>query len=222
MEYEKKPNNPYFIVSNQNGVHEGLSRVLLKHKQSSYRKPIRKINMHAFEDVLPMLVENNTREIILDSGCGEGESSFILANQNPDKLVISIDKSIHRLKKVRKRCENNIFIYGDCVDIWRLLLPYKERICSHYILYPNPWPKKKHLKRRWYAHPILPTCFQLSNKLIIRSNWQQYLLDFAVAAEFYGYNSEMVSYKAAYALTKFEEKYWRVGCKTFQLVVNLE
>ena len=52
---------------------------------------------------------------------------------------------------------------------------------STLFLYPNPWPKKKHLGRRWHGAPVFPALVKLGGELEMRSNWQTYLDEFALA-----------------------------------------
>jgi hypothetical protein len=73
---------------------------------------------------------------------------------------------------------------AELVDFWHCLLEYDCRVQHHYMLYPNPYPKSSRLKQRWYAHPSFPLLLHLSgDRLTVRSNWQQYLEEFALAAE---------------------------------------
>ena len=57
-------------------------------------------------------------------------------------------------------------------------------ITHHYLLYPNPYPTKARLSKRWYGHPCFPLFWTLNSHsmtTIIRSNWEQYLIEFAQA-----------------------------------------
>jgi SAM-dependent methyltransferase len=82
----------------------------------------------------------------------------------------------------------------ECVDLWRLILQYNRQeenpaahhwnIQTHYLLYPNPYPKAKRWKSRWYGHPSFPLLLQLGGDIVIRSNWETYLNEFAQAVLF--------------------------------------
>ena len=68
------------------------------------------------------------------------------------------------------------------------------KITHHYMLYPNPYPTKKRLMQRWYAHPCFPLILKLNvETMVIRSNWEVYLDEFAAAIEmandFYDHNN---------------------------------
>jgi tRNA (guanine-N7-)-methyltransferase len=85
---------------------------------------------------------------------------------------------------VQQVADNVWLVRAELVDFWHCLLEYDCRVQHHYMLYPNPYPKSSRLKQRWYAHPSFPLLLHLSgHRLTVRSNWQQYLQEFALAVE---------------------------------------
>jgi len=103
--------------------------------------------------------------VIIDSGCGVGLSSVKLAKLNPNVPVIGLDRSFVRLSKSSSNVYNSenmeatetptnlLLLRAEISDF--LLLILRERvdwvIRAHYLLYPNPYPKSKHLQRRWHG-----------------------------------------------------------------------
>ena len=88
---------------------------------------------------------------ILDIGTGYGETSIFLANKFIDKVVIScekyIDGNIALLKNIEKNKIKNIRLYnGNVYDVLQGI----DRECFDlvWIFFPDPWPKKRHAKRR--------------------------------------------------------------------------
>jgi tRNA G46 methylase TrmB len=139
----------------------------------------------AFES-LSVLIGNEDRPLVLDSGCGTGASSRILAERHPDCLVIGVDKSASRLSRggmseSPHREENVIWLRADLATFWRLAVQAGWRLAHHYLLYPNPWPKPGHLQRRWHGHPVFPVLLQLGGRLEMRCNWAVYAQEFAAA-----------------------------------------
>jgi tRNA G46 methylase TrmB len=61
------------------------------------------------------------------------------------------------------------------------MLAARIRPQRHYLLYPNPWPKKRHLGRRWHGHPVFPTIVALGGYFECRSNWRIYIDECASA-----------------------------------------
>lgn len=216
-------NNSRSVTSNQTEPHPDLLVNLIKHLNSDFERPIAEPSKYAFEEVREQLVQYQ-RPIILDSGCGVGRSSRQLANEYPDHWVIGVDQSSHRLKKGMSASQehNLIFARANLVDFWRLALNEKWRLDKHFILYPNPWPKKKHLQRRWHGHPLFPTLINLKGTLELRTNWRMYAEEFFLALDYMNYPvSEVEEFKPGVFLTPFEEKYHKSGQSLFRLTADL-
>ena len=222
--------NSRSVTSNQNGVHEDLAKVVKKHLTTEFKKPYAQFSLSTFEQlnkkVNDYLSENPTHTVILDSCCGVGESTNHLAKQNPNSLVIGIDKSEQRIEKHEHHQQsdltNLINVRGDLNDLWRLIADADWPINEHYILYPNPWPKSKHLQRRWHGAPVFNMIPKLSKVTIVRSNWQTYVEEFAVALSLCGIKAEVKEYSSSQPMTPFERKYWASGQRSYQLVTEIE
>lgn len=89
---------------------------------------------------------------ILEIGFGDGEALLEVAKNNPDKNYLGIE--VHRpgvghlLMELDKQGLNNVRIFcEDAVEVISLCIEDNslERIC---LFFPDPWPKKKHHKRR--------------------------------------------------------------------------
>ena len=220
--------NSRSIVSNQAGVHEDLDKVVNKHLKSDFKKPFAEFSLQLFADLeqqVQAFIAQGGKGVILDSCCGIGESSYHHAKSNPDYLVIGIDKSEHRLDKHdfhHDKLTNLILARGDLNDLWRLIANADWPITEHYILYPNPWPKAKHLQRRWHGAPVFSTLPKIGEALIVRSNWPIYIEEFQQALKLAGIEAEMVEYQGTEAITPFERKYWASGQKSYQVVAKLK
>ena len=206
------------VTSNQDGIHESLIETLVKHLNRDYNKPIASHSQSAFGSCCEK-ISTTERRLIMDSGCGVGMSTVILAKNNPDAWVIGIDQSAHRLaKQTNELPENCLFFQADLVDFWRLALAQRWRLAEHYILYPNPWPKASQYKRRWHAHPVFPTILNLGGDLTLRSNWDLYVLEFATTLDFLSYQaSDIEIITPDNYLTPFEKKYSESGQSLYQL-----
>ena len=57
---------------------------------------------------------------------------------------------------------NAILLRAELSDFFTLVAYESDwMVHSHYLLYPNPYPKGKHLKRRWHGHPIFPVMLSI-------------------------------------------------------------
>ena len=217
------------ITSNQTGPHDDLEKIVKRHLQSEFKKPFAPYSLATFEQlnerVAEFLDSNPNGHIILDSCCGVGESTYHHAVANPDALVIGIDKSEHRLDKQshhqEKALGNSLLVRGDLNDLWRLIADADWPISEHFILYPNPWPKSKHLQRRWHGAPVFKYVPKLGKRLTVRSNWPIYIQEFAMALALMGVKAKIESYHSDSPMTPFERKYWASGQSSTQLVATL-
>ncbi len=204
--------------------------------------------------------------VILDSGCGKGLSTISLAAKFPNIPVIGIDRSFHRLSHNRlyrnaieedndnddegdSAIDNNsqvsqkvddqqnvLFVRAELSDFWLLASQSDWIIHSHYLLYPNPYPKSKHLGRRWHCHPSFPFIIALGGTLVVRSNWDIYCremlsaLKAIVNAKAFPNVTANINDVSEYQpamdgvnkyLTHFERKYILAGVKVYELKVDL-
>ncbi|MDG4868228.1 methyltransferase domain-containing protein [Guyparkeria sp. 1SP6A2] len=209
------------VRSTQTGPHEALSQHLQRHATNRYMRPIAGYNREAFE-LVDEQAGTDGRPLILDSGCGTGDSSRSLAYLYPDHLVIGIDRSADRLSRQREITpENCMLVRADLIDFWRLANQADWRLARHYLLYPNPEPKPRHLKRRFHAHPVFPDLVALGGAFESRSNWLIYLKELAIALQYHGRPATLTPLPdTAPALTLFEQKYRASGQKLWQLRTN--
>ncbi len=207
------------VSSNQHDVHHELVSRVRHHASSAYQRPIASHSHAAFE-LSDARVRDHGGPVILDSGCGTAESTRKLAQSFPCHLVIGIDKSHVRLSRNRDqmRPENLHIVRANCIDFWRLACAARWPIERHYLLYPNPWPKAKHLNRRWHGHPVFRSLLALGGILELRSNWEIYVTEFAVALRALGFDCSGPSdYFPSDAISQFERKYRTSGHRLFQL-----
>jgi tRNA G46 methylase TrmB len=222
----KKDSNP--VTSNQIGIHEHIYPLLEKYKSTEFKKPYSEESKKSFGKITKWVSEMGNKPLILDMGCGVGESSFHLGEKYPDCLVVGIDKSIDRLERKnafkKDLSENILLVRADLIDIWRMFLDNKNKfnIKKQYILYPNPYPKKKHLKLRWYGQPVFHSIMNLNCPVEVRSNWKQYLEDFLHASIFFDFGKEckVESFIPAICITPFERKFFNSSQTLFRICVN--
>jgi tRNA (guanine-N7-)-methyltransferase len=211
------------IESNQAAPHDRLSEVVGRHLKHVSQKPFSDHTVKAFE-VAQRWLADHQGPIILDSCCGTGESTRVIAGQHPQARIIGVDKSIHRLEKHSSdQADNYLLLQADLNDFWRLARDAKWSLEKHFILYPNPYPKRKHLQRRWHAMPCFADIIGLGGELTVRSNWQIYIQEFVIALGVAGFTSECELYPRQHTtpITAFERKYWLSGQDSWQLVCNL-
>ena len=93
-----------------------------------------------------------TKDIFLEIGFGKGEHLALQAAANPDIGFIGCEPFINGVAglvtKIHEQGLKNIRIYPEDVrDILPLL--QKASLGRVFLLHPDPWPKKRHAKRRF-------------------------------------------------------------------------
>jgi tRNA G46 methylase TrmB len=226
MKIDFEPGMSSAVTSRQRTIHPGLDAAIKKHLQSRWQQPLHAASTAAFEQAAQLAGEEQLqRPLILDSGCGTGESTRAIASHESRSLVFGIDRSIHRLRKTGHAIfparENNIiWVRAELTTFWRLAVGSAWELSRHYLLYPNPYPKPSQLGRRWHAHPVFPVLLALGGELELRCNWSIYALEFARAIEYVtGVAVPVKPFKAVHPLSSFERKYSASDLQLFQLKV---
>ncbi|MFU8832646.1 MAG: SAM-dependent methyltransferase [Wenzhouxiangella sp.] len=207
-------------VSSQSGLHRNLEAIVRRHLSSVWRQPIRSHSRRAFDAVSARVA--GAGALVLDSGCGTAHSTLVLASRHPEALVIGIDKSASRLARAPRLPDNAIIVRAELADFWRLARAAQWPVSHHYLLYPNPWPKPAHLKRRWHGHPVFPDLLALGGHLELRTNFELYAREFVRALEIAGVvDSKVVSFAGQQPVSPFERKYADSGQVLFELTADL-
>ena len=123
---------------------------------------------------------NKFSNIHLEIGFGFGDFLFEMARRNPDIGFIGsethINGIVNLLTKLEKEPLDNIRIFKS--DVRLFLEEIKERVFNKiYILFPDPWPKVKHHKRRLIDESfiqILSEKMTSNSELVIATDHDSY------------------------------------------------
>ena len=226
------------------------NRPIAAHTRAAFQATKEQLELGSFR------TSSQPRRIILDSGCGTGRSTILLGERFPDHTVIGVDRSFTRLSRnalsneiedsvesqrpFQALSSNVLLVRAELTDFWRCCLEDGWHVDQHYILYPNPYPKKNRIKKRFYAHPSFPLIISLGGDITVRSNWQGYLKEFAQSVVHASDNAHEADGVASMARpyledalrgprertdksvswTLFEKKYDDVGESTYELVLR--
>ena len=93
----------------------------------------------------------------VDLGCGDGWFLCELAKQFPEKNFLGIERLSKRVEKARRKAEkieNVRVLRADTSDAVRYLVP-ENSVETFYLLFPDPWPKRRHQRRRMFTRDFL-------------------------------------------------------------------
>ena len=139
-------------------------------------------------------------------------STAVLAAQYPEAWVIGIDQSAHRLAKHQPTdSDNYTLLRAEAEPFWHCLAEAGIGLHSHWLLYPNPWPKASQFKKRVHGHGAFPVLAQLGGALEMRTNWQLFAQEFALAADLIGLKGDIDTVSNEPHMTLFERKYHQRG-----------
>lgn len=189
--------------------------MLEKHLQrQGSRSFLRPIAAHTQEAFSQFILASQGKSIIIDSGCGTGQSTHRLAEVFPEEEVWGLDRSKTRLSRHKAHFEplkNKHFLQVNLVDFWRLMAKSEVSAKKHFLYYPNPYPKSGDLTRRFHGMPIFSAMLKLSNEHEARSNKLEYLLEMAFVAVYCSYSAELFQIEPLLPSTAFEKKYRERG-----------
>ena len=91
-------------------------------------------------------------ELVLEIGCGHGHYLTAYAEQHPDSYCLGIDLVTKRIFKANaKRDKRNLnrlhFIKAEIRE-FMMAWPDQLKLERVFVLFPDPWPKKRHTKNR--------------------------------------------------------------------------
>src|SRR5882724_7608376 len=86
----------------------------------------------------------------VDLGCGDGAFLSTQAERNPEKNFLGIERLSGRVEKARRKTtmlDNVRVLLAETSYAIRYLLP-EASVERFYLLFPDPWPKRRHHHRR--------------------------------------------------------------------------
>jgi len=128
-------------------------------------------------------VFGRTAPRILEIGTGMGDATVQMANEHRENDYLAVE--VHRpgIGRLMRRIEedklSNIqLISHDIVEILKYQLTENSIDCV-YIFFPDPWPKKKHHKRRLISSSLMPLvkkALKKHGRLFIATDWEDYAI----------------------------------------------
>jgi tRNA (guanine-N7-)-methyltransferase len=129
------------------------------------------------------------KNVVLDIGFGNGEYTVAYANAFQEKHLIATEVYLSGIGSliglINKYKISNISIFDEDVRLLMDQMP-KEFLDSVNILFPDPWQKAKHHKRRlisevflYQLHPLLKP----NAKIFVRTDWEDYAEQISELAE---------------------------------------
>jgi tRNA (guanine-N7-)-methyltransferase len=108
------------------------------------------INLESFVDRLDIeKVFGRSAPLQVDLGCGDGSFLCALAQRNPDQNFLGIERLLGRIRSAARKAAmvgNVRLLRMESSYAVRYLLP-AGLVETFYLLFPDPWPKRRHWRR---------------------------------------------------------------------------
>jgi tRNA (guanine-N7-)-methyltransferase len=99
----------------------------------------------------------NRAPLHVDLGCGDGSFLCEMARQFPKRNFLGIERLTRRVEKIRRnaqKIDNVRIVRADNLFAVRCLLAPCS-VEAFYLLFPDPWPKRRHQARRIFTRDFL-------------------------------------------------------------------
>jgi tRNA (guanine-N7-)-methyltransferase len=152
----------------------------------------------------------------VDLGCGDGSFICALAQQMPEKNFLGIERLLGRVRSAEHKAAtvgNVRLLRLESSYAVRYLLPAGS-VETFYLLFPDPWPKRRHWRRRIFTGDFLSTIVRaLANNgtFLIATDHLEY---FGRIKEMARANPDFMRVESADAclpLTKFQRQFRAQG-----------
>lgn len=189
------------------------------------------LNPQDYKGVWHKLFKNNN-PIYIEIGMGKGK--FILENaiSNPDINYIGIEKYdsviVRAIQKTNDIELNNLYLVK--IDAINLIDIFDREIDTIYLNFSDPWPKKRHTKKRLTSEVFLSIydkIFKSTKKIIMKTDNID-LFNYSVESlKNNGYQitfmtNDLIKENIPNIMTEYEEKFTNLGIKINMLIATKE
>ena len=167
----------------------------------------------------------------LELGCGTGMFALNYAANHPERHLIAIERTVNKFARFERafqsqRLTNLTPVHADAALWVDRYMPIAsiERL---FILYPNPYPKKRQRNLRWHYMPAMHSILRVLKpgaevRMCTNLKW---LIDEAATQFIEGWHLEFDALEEVHStsrppLTLFEKKYLERGERCFDLTLR--
>jgi len=135
----------------------------------------------ASEKIIYENIFGNSNPVIIEIGFGSGSVTAALAAENTAVNYLGIEVFKAGIGKLlweieKSHLENIRIIEGDAAEILPKILP-EEKAAGIHVFFPDPWPKKRHHKRRLITRPftdMMKNCLSNGGYISMATDWADY------------------------------------------------
>jgi len=168
---------------------------------------------------------------ILEIGFGMGETTARIAEENPGNDYLGVE--VHGpgvgalLRRLEERSLTNVrIVQHDAVEVVREMIA-PDSLTGIHVFFPDPWPKKRHHKRRLLQPPfvaLLASRLKAGGYLHAATDWQEYAEEILTVVSgtqaLRNPHPGFAARPASRPETKFEQRGRRLGHGSWDIIVE--
>ncbi|MGP1587668.1 MAG: tRNA (guanosine(46)-N7)-methyltransferase TrmB [Treponemataceae bacterium] len=159
----------------------------------------------------------NKNPVVIEIGFGMGSATAVIAEQNPDINYLGLEVHTPGVGKLlslieEKNLQNVYIIEHDAMEVLEYMI-MDDSVDGFHIFFPDPWPKKKHHKRRLIQRPrtdLLAKKLAKDGYIYMATDWQPYgdfaMEEFSATEGLENKYSDFAPHQSWRPETKFERK----------------
>ena len=117
-----------------------------------YIEPLTILLLGDLEELSPQDLFGNTHPMELEIGCGRGDFLMTCAPSNPETNFIGVERNLPILRRAANKMRGGGHVKVRLIktDILPVLSDWfpVDSLAAVHVYFPDPWPKKRHAKRR--------------------------------------------------------------------------
>lgn len=121
------------------------------------------------------------QELVIEIGFGMAKATSLIAQENPTTNYLGIEVHKAGVAKLLSEIEihkmQNVRIFEhDALEVLEYMIP-DNSISAFHVFFPDPWPKKKHHKRRFMLRPntgLLAKKLKKDACIYMATDWEDY------------------------------------------------
>ncbi len=142
------------------------------------------VDAGGIEELSSEALFGNSNELIVEIGFGMADATYQIALENKDKNYLCFEVHTPGVARLLEYIENysieNVKIV--CYNVSELLIRLDScnSVDGYHIFFPDPWPKKKHHKRRLIKSDfleVLVKSLKIGGYIYFVSDWEDYALE---------------------------------------------
>jgi tRNA (guanine-N7-)-methyltransferase len=167
-------------------------------------------------------IYGNTNPVTIEIGFGMGQATAQIAADNPNNNYLGLEVHVpgigRLLGEIKKRSLSNLFIVEhDALEVIETMVP-DNSVNAFHIFFPDPWPKKKHHKRRLVQRPHTDQLVQKlapGGYIYMATDWDDYaetaIAELTATPHLKNKYDSFAPHQAWRPMTRFEQKGMEAG-----------